>query len=119
MEPVRIRVYGLFPLTKRRYLGQAVAGVVATVLVFVGWWFAWPPMRDRLTRPELPPSAFRDGIVAVMNDVPWILLAALVYKAVEVVVVLRPLNVVPAASASERLNEGARSRLVRRLSLSS
>ena len=89
MEPVRVRVYGLFPLTKRRYLGQAVAGVVATLLVFVGWWFAWPPMRDRLTRPGLPPSAIRDVIVAVMNNVPWILLAVLVYKGIEVFFVLR------------------------------
>ena len=87
VEPVRVRVYGLYPLTKRRYLTQAVAGVVMAALIFVGWWFGWPPLRDRLAQRELPATmAF---VVAVLNHVPWILLAALAFKAVEVYFVLR------------------------------
>ena len=89
MEPVRVRVYGLLSLTKRRYLMQAALGVVAAVLLLAAWYFAWPPLALRLKRPELPPSEFRTVLVAVMDNVPWIVLAALAYKAAEVWVVLR------------------------------
>ena len=88
MEPVRVKMYGLFALTKRRYLSQAVTGVVAAVAILVGWYFAWPSMQQRLMRPDLPPSAFRDWIVAILGNVPWIVLAALLYKAMEVCIVL-------------------------------
>lgn len=76
-------------MTKRRYLFQAVVAVVGAVLVLVGWYFAWPGLRPRLMRPELPPSAIRNLIVAVMDAVPWILLAALAYQAAEIYLVLR------------------------------
>ena len=89
MEPARVKVYGLFSLTKRRYLGQAAAGVIFVAILFVVWWFGWPPLRDRLMRAEVPASAFRDFLVAVLNNVPWILLGVLVYKAAEVFFVLR------------------------------
>ncbi len=89
MEPARVKVYGLFSLTKRRYLGQAAAGVVFAVLILAGWWFAWPPVRARLTHADVPASAFRDFLVAVLNNVPWIILAVLVFKAIEVFFVLR------------------------------
>jgi hypothetical protein len=89
VEPVRVKVYGLFSLTKRRYLTQAGTGGVFVVLIFAGWWFGWPPLRDRLTGAEASASAFRDLLVAVLNNVPWILLAVLVYKAIEVFFVLR------------------------------
>jgi len=87
LEPVRIKVYGLFSLTKRRYLTQAVAGVVVAALLLIGWWFGWPPLRDRLTQHELP--AAMAVVVAVLNNVPWILLAAVAFKAIEVFFVVR------------------------------
>jgi hypothetical protein len=87
VEPVRVKVYGLFSLTKRRYVGQAIAGVVFALLILAGWWFGWPPLRDRLT--SAPPSALRDFLVAILGNVPWIVLAVLVYKAIEVFFVLR------------------------------
>ncbi len=89
MEPVRVKLYGLFSMTKRRYVFQAAASVVGAVLVLVGWYFAWPGLRPRLTRPDLPASTFRTLIVAVMDAVPWILLTALAYQAAEVYLVLR------------------------------
>jgi hypothetical protein len=89
VEPVRVKMYGLFSLTKRRYLGQAVSGAIGAAIVFGGWFFAWPPMYRTLTQHELPPSFFREMIVVVLSNVPWILLAALVYKAIEVYVVLQ------------------------------
>jgi hypothetical protein len=89
VEPIRVKLYGLFSMTKSRYIFQAAASAVGAVLVLVGWYFAWPGLRPRLTRPDLPASEIRTLIVAVMDAVPWILLAALAYQAAEVYVVLR------------------------------
>jgi hypothetical protein len=89
VEPVRVKLYGLLWMTKRRYVAQAVIAAVGAVAVLVGWYFAWPGLRERLTRPELPPSAVRTTIVAVMDCVPWIVLAGLAYQAAEAAVVLR------------------------------
>ena len=41
-EPVRVKVYGLFPLTRRRYLWQAAFGGFSLVLVLVLWLAVWP-----------------------------------------------------------------------------
>jgi hypothetical protein len=89
VEPVRVKLYGLLPMTKRRYLSQAVIAAVGAVVVLVGWYVAWPGLRVRLTRPELPPSEVRTTIVAVMDCVPWIVLTGLAYQAAEAAVVLR------------------------------
>jgi hypothetical protein len=89
VEPVRVKVYGLFSRTRRRYLIEAIAGVGSAMVLLIAWYFGWPPMHERLTRPELPPSAYRTLLVAVLNNVPWILMAALAYKMAEVYVVLR------------------------------
>ena len=50
VEPVRVKVYGLFSLTKRRYLTQAVAGVVFAALIFAG-------LVVRLAAAARPPDA--------------------------------------------------------------
>jgi hypothetical protein len=79
-------------MTKRRYLAQAAVAVVGALLLLAGWFYTWPGqngLQTRLTRPDLPPSEVRTLIVAVMDGVPWILLAALVYQAAEVYFVLR------------------------------
>ena len=87
VEPVRVKVYGLFSLTKRRYLSQAATGVVFAVLILAGRWFGWAPLSKRLA--DAPASALRDFLVVVLGNVPWIVLAVLVYKAIEVFFVLR------------------------------
>jgi hypothetical protein len=85
--PPRVKVYGLFPLTRRRYLKQAVAGVFCLLVVLAAWWLGWPDLRQRLVRVQLPPAMALT--VAVLDNAPWILLAALLYKAGEVYCVLR------------------------------
>ena len=105
MEPVRVKVYGLFALTKRRYLTQAVAGVVFACVILVGWWFGWPPLRDRLTRHELP--AAMGLIVAVLNNAPWIVLAAVAFKLIEVFFVLRAFARKESGLTSPRRKQGA------------
>ena len=110
MEPVRVKLYGFLPMTRQRYLFQGVVALVGAVVILVGWYFAWPGLRVRLTRPELPPSDVRTTIVAVMDCVPWIVLAAIAYEAAEVAVVLRlfarkeanaPAKAAPAAAAAK------------------
>ncbi len=91
MDPVRVRVYGLFPLTKRRYLIQAVSGVVASGIFLAAWWFAAPIVREHLSTPNMPPpvAATAAWYSAVLEWIPWVVLAALVYKGIEVFFVLR------------------------------
>ncbi len=95
MEPVRIKLYGLFWMTKRRYLFQAVFGAALAVLLLVGWYLTWPGphglgVRLKQPPPGVPESALRTVVVVLIADrVPWILLAALAYQAAEVYLVLR------------------------------
>ena len=86
-EPVRVKVYGLFPLTRRRYLSQAFFGIVALVTMLVGWFLSWPRLRGHLSQATLPPAM--RVTVAVLDQVPWILLATAALKGLETFVVLR------------------------------
>jgi hypothetical protein len=87
VEPVRVKVYGLFPRTRRRYFLEAMIGANFGLLLFVAWWFGWPQLRQRLAQFDLPPL-FR-LIVAVLDWTPWILLGAAVWKGMEVLLVSR------------------------------
>src|SRR5215472_4192427 len=78
VEPVRVKVYGLFPRTRRRYVLEAVTGAVFGLFLFVAWWRGWPQLRQRLVALELPPLL--RGIVAILDQTPRILLAAAVWK---------------------------------------
>jgi hypothetical protein len=84
---VRVKVYGLFARTRRRYLIDAAIGVVFGLILLVVWWLGWPTLRERLTKLELPP--FLKVTVAVLDQTPWILLAAALWKGTEAVFVLR------------------------------
>jgi hypothetical protein len=86
-EPVRVKVYGLFSLTRRRYLKQAVAGGFYLCVLLAAWWLGWPVLRERLARGELPRAMALT--VAILDNGPLILLAAALYKAAEVYFVLR------------------------------
>src|SRR6476659_9227716 len=41
VEPVRVKVYGLFSRTRRRYLIEAVTGAGFGLILFVAWWLGW------------------------------------------------------------------------------
>jgi hypothetical protein len=86
-EAVRIKVYGLFELTRRRYLIQAGCGALCIVGLLLAWWLGWPALRARLRRVDLPPVMV--VVSQVLEHAPWVLIGAAVYKAVELVVVLR------------------------------
>jgi hypothetical protein len=87
VEPVRVKVYGLFPRTRRRYLIETTLGVFLALLLLAAWWFGWPQLRQRLVHLDLPPRM--RVIVAVLDQAPWLLLAAVLWKGMEVYFVLR------------------------------
>jgi hypothetical protein len=87
VEPVRVKVYGLFSRTRRRYLIEAATGAVFGLLLFAAWWLGWPHLRQRLVNLDLPPLLRL--IVAVLDRTPWILLGAALWKGMEVLLVLR------------------------------
>ena len=87
MGPVRIKVYGLFPRTRRRYLTEAAVGAALLLGALAAWWFGWPELEARLNR--LPPSRALLMTKAVLANAPWIILAAAVLKSIELIAVLR------------------------------
>jgi hypothetical protein len=87
VEPVRVKVYGLFSRTRRRYAIEAIVGAVFGLLLFLAWWLGWPTLRQRLTAVDLPPLL--QWIVRILDRAPWILLAAALCKGMEVLFVLR------------------------------
>jgi hypothetical protein len=87
MGPVRIKVYGLFARTRRRYLIEAAVGGLLLLGALVAWWLGWPELEARLKR--LPPSRGVLMTEAVLANAPWIVLAAAVLKSIELIAVLR------------------------------
>ena len=87
MEPVRVKVYGLFSRTRRRYVIEAATGAVFGLLLFAAWWLGWPYWRQRLVNLDLPP--FLLLTVKVLDRTPWILLGVALWKGMEVLIVLR------------------------------
>ena len=87
MGPVRIKVYGLFPRTRRRYLIEAVVGGSLLLAALVAWWLGWPKLEARLR--GLPQVRGVRTTAAVLANAPWIILAAAVLKSIELIAVLR------------------------------
>jgi hypothetical protein len=91
VEPVRVKLYGLFSLTRRRYLIQTLAlELPAAAVTFIGWYFALRPWCDYYHKhPPAQAAQFLSVYLSIFDNLPWILLAALAYKALEVWIVLR------------------------------
>jgi hypothetical protein len=84
--PITVRLYGFFPITRRRYLFQLVLAVGLMAALLAGWWSAWAGFRDRLLELPVDTPAW---IVPFGNALPWILLGALGLQTLEAWVVLR------------------------------
>jgi hypothetical protein len=89
VEPVRVKVYGLFWQTRRRYVLQSIFGLGYGVALWILWLYLWPGMRQQLTRWDIELPTYMIVTVAVLNELPWILLAAAVIKLFEMWIVLR------------------------------
>ena len=84
MPPIRVKVYGLLPLTKRAYLvvqGIGLAVVVAAIVVGVCLPRPVPPPGE-----ELPP--FVATQVALLDFLPWLAVLFLIAGMVETCLVL-------------------------------
>src|SRR5439155_18079039 len=82
---------GLFSTTRRRYLVQTlVAELPAALVAFLGWYFALRPWCDYYHKhPPAQAQGFLTVYLAIFDNLPWIILAALAYKAIAVWFVLR------------------------------
>jgi hypothetical protein len=83
--PVRIRLYGMFTVTRRGYLMQTTVSLVLLGVLLVLW----------LRRPPLPPMAPKEmtpglaWLVWLLNALPWLVLVMTALLVLEAVWVLR------------------------------
>jgi hypothetical protein len=87
MEPVRVRLYGLFPVTRRSYLMQVAAVVVMLGLLVAVRLSLAPDLPLLLEKKDLP-WHFQVGLALLLN-MHWIALGLAVWLGVEVYLVLR------------------------------
>jgi hypothetical protein len=97
MEPVRVKLYGLFWRTRTRYLIDSGIGLAVLGAMVIGWFSCWPPLKDKLEviehhqiqagKPPLPP--YMQITIAVLNVLPIILGATALYKGMEMYFVLQ------------------------------
>jgi hypothetical protein len=82
MPPVRIRVYGLFLMTRRTYLVlQGMTVVAVSAFVAVAWW--WPrPV------PVPNPTLLQTVLLSLLDLLPLLWLVFLLGEALETVLVL-------------------------------
>jgi hypothetical protein len=82
MPPVRIKLYGLFPMRKRTYLflqGLTLSLIVAGIAV--GLWWPRPMLAPR-------PDFWRVFLVTTLDVLPWAGLVIFLAEVVETVLVL-------------------------------
>ena len=89
MEPVRVKVYGIYSHTRRSYVVQAIFGLGAVAGLLIAWWFGWQELRQKLTQPTVTLPTFMYVTIAVLDKVPWILGAITLIKVFEMWIVLR------------------------------
>jgi len=88
-QPVRVKLYGLISITRRRYVAQiVVTGVMAFILLSL-WVLRWPNVRDYLAASNTAATA---RLIVFGKAVPWILLGGAVLQTVEAIIVLRLFN---------------------------
>ncbi len=67
MEPVRIKLYGLFPITKRRYVRQLVLTLLLLAVLMGMWWYL--PL---LLPPERAVPAHLEWALWGLRNLHWI-----------------------------------------------
>ena len=86
MTPVRVKLYCLIPITRRRYLIQLVVALVLSAALLIAWWLYWPGVRASL---ESSRSDVLDRVVSFWNVAPWVIAGIVVVQLIEAWVVLR------------------------------
>lgn len=84
-DPIRIKLYGIFTVTRRSYLTQLViAGVLLVILAILPGFV--PPLEPG-PRVQVPDGVLR--VLALLKNLPWIALGLAVLFGVEASFVLR------------------------------
>ncbi len=86
MEPVRIKLYGMFWMTRRRYMAQLIVGGLLVVLLLSVWFIHWLTVREQAKALDSPELA---RIVALLDLTPFVVLVIAALQAVEAYFVLR------------------------------
>jgi hypothetical protein len=86
VEPVRVRLYGLVSITRRRYLMQLAFWPVLVPLLLAAWWYRWPAARAILADSESESAA---PLIAFGDAFPWVVLGAALLQGIEAFFVLR------------------------------
>lgn len=89
VEPVRIKLYGLFWRTRRGYVVQSIVELIYAAGLLLIWLLKWRSFRDQLMLQEMDHATYILVILAVLNEVPWILLIAVTIKIIEMWIILR------------------------------
>jgi hypothetical protein len=85
MDPVRVKLYGLFAVTRRGYLTQlTIAGFLLVGLLVLRTYLPPPPAEQK---GHLP--AVSHWIWWLLNNLPWVVLAFTILYGIEAAVVLR------------------------------
>jgi hypothetical protein len=97
MEPVRVKLYGLFWRTRQRYLIDSGIGLVVLAAMVIGWFSGWPALKEKLDvielhriqtgKPAMPP--YMQLTVAVLDVLPIVLVATALFKGMEMYFVLQ------------------------------
>lgn len=84
--PVRVRLYGLVTMTRRRYLWQVAAAFLLAGGLMAAWWLRWAKVREALL---MAPTPVIERVVAFWDAAPWVIGGLAVLQAAEAFVVLR------------------------------
>ena len=86
MTPVRVKLYGLIPIARRRYVVQLVVALTLAAGLLLAWWLYWPTVRGSLQESR---SAVLDGVVRFWDAAPYVILGIVVLQGIEAWIVLR------------------------------
>jgi hypothetical protein len=87
VEPVRVKLYGLVWMTRRRYLFQvALAGLLLVVLLAV-WLVHWLRLGELERSLQLPPSV--EWVITLLDLLPCIVAILVALQITEAAFVLR------------------------------
>lgn len=86
MPPVRLKLYGILWMTRRRYVQQLVLAAGFAAGFFVLWWQMWPGNRGLFDAAESPAL---ERFIWIMDHAPWILLGVALLQFLEAYLVLR------------------------------
>jgi hypothetical protein len=103
MQPVRVKLYGLFPLTRKRYLIQQVIAVLLALSLLVIWYYLpWPGAGPPGPGPGRSPAAVGNQVSGpepdfpeyvlqlrwLMDQIPWVVVVLLTAITAETIIVL-------------------------------